>query len=76
MYWRAIIALLVLGWIGLYISSKAVLYSQVGPRIVPGDAQETLDCHYFTGTGTLRKRFWYAQDGILGRPACPRLQEI
>ena len=60
-------------WLALLFSSRAVL---VGERIEQAMLRERLVCTYFTGSGTMRKEYWYSKSDRLGRAACPRWETV
>ena len=70
------------GWLGLYLTSKAILISQTGPvapsgtaAIVPG--AEVLRCRYFTGSGIIEQEQLHTSGGVVekevGKQSCPRM---
>jgi hypothetical protein len=62
-----------LAWLALLFSSRALLVTE---RIEKALLHERLVCVYFSGTRTLRKEFWYSQDDMPGRSACPRWERV
>jgi hypothetical protein len=60
-------------WLALLFSSRALL---VGERIEQATLHERLVCTYFTGSGTMRKEYWYSKSDRLGRAACPRWETV
>jgi len=37
---------------------------------------QQLVCTYFTGSGTMRKEYWYSKSDRFGRAACPRWESV
>ena len=68
----ALIAALIVGWLGLFFSGRGMLvwFTQ------PSDKVGMLKCEYFTGTGTIERQFLYSKQGFLGRDTCPRSIEL
>jgi hypothetical protein len=60
-------------WLVLLFSSRAVLVSE---RIEQATLHEQLVCTYFTGSGTMRKDYWYSKSDRFGRAACPRWETV
>ncbi len=71
-----IIFIVLIGWLILFFSSSGILVYGESPKIKSGNGQETIECIYFTGTGFIHTNYWYSPNGILGRPACPRIVDI
>ena len=74
--WLIVLGCIVFAIFLLFISSKGVLISGKGPAREPGDGQDSLSCTYFTGAGTIERKYWYSSSGIFGRSACPRLVDL
>ena len=68
----ALLAALVVGWLGLFFSGRGMLvwFTQ------PSDKVGMLKCEYFTGTGIVERQFLYTQQGLFGRDTCPRFIEL
>ena len=62
-----------LAWLVLLFSSRAIL---VGERIEDATLHQQLVCSYFTGSGTMKKEYWYSKSGRFGRAACPRWETV
>ena len=69
----AVLGTLILAWLALLFSSRAIL---VGERVEKAFLRERLVCTYFNGSRTMRKEYWYAQNDVLGRSACPRWETV
>jgi hypothetical protein len=57
----------------LLFSSRAIL---VGERVEDATLHRQLVCTYFSGSGTLQKKYWYSKSDRLGRAACPRWESV
>ena len=62
-----------LAWLALLFSSRAILVSE---RVEQRTFHERLVCTYFTGSGTMRKKYLHTESGRLGRAACPRWETV
>lgn len=62
-----------LAWLSLVFSSQAIL---VDERIEKRPFHERLVCTYYTGTGTMQRRYLHTESGQVGRAACPRWQTV
>ena len=62
-----------LAWLALLFSSRAIL---VDERVVEHAFYKRLECTYFTGSGTMRKEYFYSETGTIGRAACPRWETV
>jgi hypothetical protein len=62
-----------LAWLVLLFSSQGIL---VGERVEERTLHRKLVCTYFTGSGTMRKEYFYSESGTIGRPACPRWETV
>jgi len=62
-----------LAWLVLLFSSKAIL---VDERVEERAFYKRLACTYFTGSGTMRKEYFYSETGTIGRAACPRWETV
>jgi hypothetical protein len=62
-----------LAWLALLFSSRAIL---VGERVEAATLHRQLVCTYFTGSGTMRKEYWYSETDRFGRAACPRWETV
>ena len=70
-----IVIALALGWLVLFLSSSGVLVFSHQHRPA-GAGQDVLSCSYFSGVSIIEKQFWYSENGILGREACPRIHRF
>jgi hypothetical protein len=48
----------------------------VSERIEQATLHEQLVCTYFTGSGTMKKEYWYSKGDRFGRAACPRWETV
>jgi hypothetical protein len=62
-----------LAWLVLLFSSKAIL---VDEHVEERSFYRRLACTYFTGSGTMRKEYFYSETGAIGRAACPRWETV
>ena len=62
-----------LAWLVLLFSSKAILVSE---QVEERSFYKRLACTYFTGSGTMRKEYFYSETGTIGRAACPRWETV
>jgi hypothetical protein len=62
-----------LAWLVLLFSSRGILVSE---RVEERTLHRKLVCTYFTGSGTLRKEYFYSSSGNFGRAACPRWETV
>jgi len=62
-----------LAWLVLLFSSQGIL---VGERVEERTLHRKLVCTYFTGSGTMRKEYFYSSSGNFGRAACPRWETV
>jgi hypothetical protein len=69
----AVLGVAGLAWLVLLFSSKAIL---VDERVVERAFYKRLACTYFTGSGTMRKEYFYSETGTIGRAACPRWETV
>lgn len=51
----------------------AFLASDTGILVAGTQRGGELECTYFTGLGFVERGYWFAQNDIMGRAACPRL---
>lgn len=63
-----ILVIALIAWMALFLSSKGILISSTEKQ------SAFLECEYFTGTGTITKKF--LNSAIFGKQACPRITEI
>ena len=69
----AVLGVAGLAWLVLLFSSKAIL---VDEQVVEHAFYKRLACTYFTGSGTMRKEYFYSETGTIGRAACPRWETV
>lgn len=69
----AVLGVAGLCWLVLLFSSRAILVSE---RVEKATLHEQLVCTYFTGSGTLKKEYWYSKSDHFGRAACPRWETV
>lgn len=69
---RLLVLALILGWLVLYLSSRAVLVYWT-TDLEPGGKTGTLHCTYFTGTSLFTRDYVYSSQGTIGYLVCPRL---
>ncbi len=62
-----------LSWLVLLFSSRAIL---VGEQVEAAALHKQLVCTYFTGSGTMKKTYWYSKGDLFGRAACPRWESV
>lgn len=78
--WVSVLGILLLAWLILFFSSKAILIHSEAPKDTADGLIKTITCTYFTGTGIFEKQYVYSGGGILvgivGRPGCPRIENI
>lgn len=67
----SVVAVLVLGWIALFYSSRALLVWQW----TDADAHR-LSCWYVAASGPLKRTHLYMASGILGRAECARILRL
>jgi hypothetical protein len=60
-------------WLALLFSSKAILVTE---EVEDATLHKQLVCTYFTGSGTMRKTYWYSKSEVFGRAACPRWESV
>ena len=60
-------------WLVLLFSGRAIL---VGERVEEATLHQQLVCTYFTGSGTMKKNYWYSRSETFGRAACPRWERV
>jgi len=66
-----ILVLLVIAWVGLFYSSRAVLVWQW-----TDDAHNELSCYYVAATGPFKRTHFHTESGVLGRAECPRVIKL
>jgi len=69
----AILGVAGLCWLALLFSSRAILVSE---RVEEATLHKQLVCTYFTGSGTIKKEYWYSKSDTFGRAACPRWETV
>lgn len=70
-----VLILAFVGWGALFLSNSAILIHSETVRRTP-QSQRSLICTYFAAVSVFPKEFWYSEDGVMGRAACPRLIQI
>ena len=63
-----LLVLLVLAWVALFYSSRALLVWQW-----TDDADNRLSCYYVAATGPFKRTHLHTESGVFGRAECPRV---
>jgi hypothetical protein len=67
----SLLALLAIGWVGLFYSARAVLVWQW-----TDDAHNELSCYYVAATGPFKRTHFHTASGVFGRAECPRVLKL
>ncbi len=63
-------------WLILFLSGKAVFVYRSGPQILPGNEHGILTCTYMAWSGLMSRDYWYSADGSTGMRVCPNMQDV